>query len=240
VKWEKIICLAKSRKIGGYCIAGKEINSGEWVRPTSTRTTEEISEIECKLSNGKEIQVLDIVKVPFTKHKPNKFQTENYLITSGYNWQYIDKFDYKNLERICDFPENLWVIDDCLDCSSPYGKNDRIPENVGDNFDKSLYLITPDYLKIFIRTEYSETKYSKKRLRANFGYNKTDYVLAITDVSLEQYLLSREEAIYEIKNPKNRLYMCVSIGLPYERYCYKFVASIIPYEVVLKELRKIG
>jgi len=34
--------------------------------------------------------------------------------------------------------------------------------------------------------------------------------------------------------------MCVSLGLPYKGYCYKFVASIIPYEVVLKELRKIG
>lgn len=182
----------------GYCIAGKRVQSNIWIRPISPRETEEISEIECRLNTGKEIEILDIVKVPLTKHKPNKFQTENYLIDNVYNWQYIGKFNYENLEKICDFPENLWLIDDCLDCSSSYGINDRIPENIVDSFDKSLYLITPDCLKIFIKTEYD-----KKRLRAAFCYNGTNYILSITDVFLEQYLLNRDESIYEIKKPKN-------------------------------------
>lgn len=29
----RMICLANSRKIGGRCVAGIDVNTGEWVRP---------------------------------------------------------------------------------------------------------------------------------------------------------------------------------------------------------------
>ncbi|MFV2015729.1 MAG: hypothetical protein ACC656_09895, partial [Candidatus Heimdallarchaeota archaeon] len=39
---KKIICLAISRKHGGYCIAGKDILNQEWIRPVSNFETEEL------------------------------------------------------------------------------------------------------------------------------------------------------------------------------------------------------
>ena len=53
---KKMICLAKSRKTGGFCVAGKEILNdgtvGQWLRPISARDTEEIFANECRFENG--------------------------------------------------------------------------------------------------------------------------------------------------------------------------------------------
>ena len=40
----EIVCLANSRKISGRCIAGKIISEKRWIRPISSRDSEEISE----------------------------------------------------------------------------------------------------------------------------------------------------------------------------------------------------
>lgn len=39
-----IVVLAKSIKHGKYCVAGKDINSNEWVRPVLDRSGAELSE----------------------------------------------------------------------------------------------------------------------------------------------------------------------------------------------------
>ena len=46
LKVKRIVCLANSRKLGGRCIAGKELLadgvSGSWIRPVSHREFEEV------------------------------------------------------------------------------------------------------------------------------------------------------------------------------------------------------
>lgn len=45
------ICLAKSRKLSGLCVTGKEPENLQGFRPVSERQTEELSEIEIRYSN---------------------------------------------------------------------------------------------------------------------------------------------------------------------------------------------
>jgi len=239
MKWLKIVCLAKSRKNQGYCIAGKIITSKKWIRAISGRKTEELIGRECKLNINREVEVLDIVEIPVIEHKPNEFQFENFLINDRWNWKYIEEFNYNDLKNLCDYPKDLWLIKNCSDCSSSSGENDRVPEKEAKRFKESLYFITPDTLKLFVRTEYRDTTFQKKRLRAEFSYRGIKYILSVTDIYLEKIFLKDEEAIYEIKKPKHKIYMCVSLGLPYKGYCYKFVSSILPSEKVLKEFKKL-
>ena len=240
MEWKKIICLAKSRKIGGYCIAGKELKSGKWIRPVSIRSTEEISSRECMYDTGKEVEVLDIVDIPIKGHKPENFQPENFLINCSYQWKYVRKFETSKLSTICDTPQDLWLIKSCYNCSSYYGKNDRIPQEYCEQISQSLYFITPESLKILVRIEGEEFNNPRKKIRAVFIYNNCQYIISVTDITIEKYFLSKDIGIYSIENSKNRVYICLSIAPFEDGFCYKFVASVIPYEVIIKELRKIG
>ena len=219
-----------------YCIAGKEINSGKWIRPISIRSTEEISSRECMYDTGKEVEVLDIVNIPIKEHKPNEFQPENFLINCSCQWKYESKFAINELSTICDTPQDLWLIRSCYNCSSYYGKNDRIPQEYCKQIPQSLYFITPESLKILVRIEGEEFNNPRKKVRADFIYNNCQYIITVTDIKIEKYFFLKDIGIYTIENPKNRIYMCLSIAPFKDDYCYKFVASIIPYEVILKEL----
>ena len=63
-----ILCLAASRKHGDYCFAGKDVNTGEWIRPVSNRPDEEISFAECTMPTGIQAGLLDILEIPFLKN----------------------------------------------------------------------------------------------------------------------------------------------------------------------------
>ncbi len=65
-----IFCLAASRKHGGYCFAGKDIETGEWIRPVSNRPKEEISVVECTTPDGTQAKLLDILEIPLIRETP--------------------------------------------------------------------------------------------------------------------------------------------------------------------------
>ncbi len=120
-----------------------------------------------------------------------------------------------------DTPVDLW----CTDSSSYQGINDRIPEQKCDNYNESLYFIKPKSLEIIVRVEGEEFDNAKRKVRAEFEYNNIRYIFPITDPVVESQYLSGEDGKYTL--PGGSTYLCVSVGLPYNGYCYKFVASII-------------
>lgn len=225
---KKIICLAKSRKIGGFCIAGKEIledNSvGQWIRPVSSRKSDEISVTECRFENRRLPRLLDIIEIPLKKHDPDRFQCENYLIDEDNYWSKEGEFDSEDLINICDDPSILWGPDN----SSYYGLRDRVEECNINDLNDSLYLISPIDLTIDVHAEGIYFG-QKRKVRARFNYNGIKYCFSITDPIIENRFFAKQDGDYQIDSPENRVFLCVSIGLPYERdnYCYKFVASII-------------
>lgn len=226
--FKKIVCLADSRKSGGRCIAGKEIlgddSFGPWIRPVSSRDEEEISYTERQYENGSRPQLLDIIEIPFRRHSPNAFQTENYLINSGYWWEQQGCCEFEVLPKLCDNPSTLWNTDS----SSYYGLRDRVPESSTTSVESSLYLISPQAIDILVRKEGEEFGNPRKKVRARVSYKGIDYILPVTDPKIEDRFLALDEGSVPINQPFRRIFMCISLGLTYtDGTCYKFIASII-------------
>jgi hypothetical protein len=95
------------------------------------------------------------------------------------------------------------------------------------NYEESLYLIKPQSLKIIVRIEGQEFDNAKRKIRAEFEYNDITYIFPVTDPVIERKYLSGENGNFTLST--ENIYLCVSVGLPYNGYCYKFLASIIEW-----------
>ncbi|MFH1347234.1 MAG: hypothetical protein ABIH22_00940 [Candidatus Margulisiibacteriota bacterium] len=215
-----IICLANSIKLNNRCVAGKDINNYQWVRPVSDTTHGELSEEQIKFTNNEEPNLLDIIRINFKSKSPKYYQPENHIITDK-KWHKIGPFPEDKLDDICDKPETIWTNSnpDTQRISLAYFKTNSISS--------SLLLIKANSLKIE-RSNFGE----KKKYRAIFVYNDTEYNLPITDPKIRKEFESKPPGTYPINDKK--IYLCLSIGEPFqpldsseESYCYKLVAAII-------------
>lgn len=124
---KRIVCLANSRKLSGRCIAGKEIlengSPGGWVRPVSSRPTEEVSEDERQYMDGTDPRVLDVINVPLMKAQPKDYQTENWLLDPRNYWTKLGKLEVNELYGYIDPAQELWTNGN----STFNGLNDQIP-----------------------------------------------------------------------------------------------------------------
>jgi len=215
-----IICLANSRKMSERCIAGLEFEGrqvGGWIRPVSKRSEGEITAFDRSLENGAEPGLLDILRIPMIEPRPNGFQTENHLIDNRFYWVKEGVFAKENLLHYCEAPNPLWVNGFC----SSNGINDRIPELMASRLPNSLVLIEPQQLTIAVVRGYR----GKLQIRAEFGVAVETYCLGVTDPAIEYHYRRMGEGRYTYPT---RAAACISIGEPFNAYCYKLVASIIP------------
>jgi hypothetical protein len=122
---KRLVCLANSRKLSGHGIAGKEKIAkivGEWVRPVSSRPSQEVSESERQYRDGTDPRVLDVIDVPLLEHQPKSYQVENWLLDPKSYWVRTDRLSWRELRSFVDDPPILW-----LNSSSSYnGLNDRV------------------------------------------------------------------------------------------------------------------
>lgn len=217
---KNIVCLANSRKYSGFCFAGKEIGPngfGSWVRPVSAREKGELSDLETSLDNGKVPELLDIVTLKLKDHHPHSYQSENYVI-SREKWQWKKKLDSSLVPELCDDVPQLWING----YSSFLGCNDRIPHELA-TMEISSSLVFVKAEKLIVEVVEGKVKGSKK-CRADFYYRENKYNLVITDPRIEGWCSTRKFGRYPCwKTP----YITVSIGEPFEGYCYKLVAGII-------------
>ena len=217
--YKEIICLANSRKMSGRCVAGKDVNSKEWIRPVSNRENEELSLVEIRLKGRQSLNVLDVVRIPCKVKKSSRHQPENILIDDG-SWEKIDELDPKLLDSLCDHPKSIWTFGE---------HDDRVPVEFFDKnkSDSSLLLIKPSAL--FLRRDnYTDMNgVTKKKIRAIFSYNGKQYNFGVTDPLIESEYRNKPEGDYKILGGK--IYLCISLGepAPWDKCCYKFVATLI-------------
>jgi len=221
---KKIVCLANSRKLSGFCVAGKELiynEIGEWIRPVSNRPLEELSPKEIRYKYWKKPKLLDIINIPLIEHSPNSYQTENYLIDDRQKWVKIGALKKTDLEKLCDNVDSLWING----YSSQKGKNDKIPQEITEkNIFSSLLFIKPESFSIIVG--YKNINYNKsKRVWADFIFKKINYRLTITDPVIEKKFLRKKNKTYYID--KNDLFFCISLGRPFYGFNYKLVAALL-------------
>ena len=217
---KEIVCLANSRKYSGRCVAGKELlgdQIGRWVRPVSNCETGELSIKETICENGKSPELLDVIAIPLSRHDPHSYQTENHIVDKGL-WIRKQQLPLSFLPKLCDQVDSLWING----YHSRNGLNDRIPEEtVKERVRSSLLFIKPDKASITVE----EGPNLLKRVRSRFRFAGEEYWLSVTDPVIENRYFGEETGQYPIN--KKDIYFTVSIGEPYEGYCYKLVAGII-------------
>jgi hypothetical protein len=215
-----IVCLAASRKHAGTCIAGRELAGtriGPWLRPVSREPGGELSSADIILTDGQMPRLLDLLRISLLRPVPQGCQTENHRSNPAFCWEKQGVYARKDLGLLADEPPSLWVNG----CHSTGGQNDRVPADVADEtLSSSLYLIRPDGLRVTVNNAPD-----KRRVRASFEYRGVTYSLKITDRKVERYYSEKADGSFPVD--VENIFLCVSLGEPFEGFRYKLVASVM-------------
>jgi len=204
-----IVVFANSVKHGKHCVAGKDVQTGNWIRPVSDKSGAELDHDQCICVNpyGKYmVKPLQRVEIELTAHSPLTNQPENYLVGTA-EWTQRYKIEAHDLADYLDAPETLWGTGNKVAFSKI--------ENGTVQIAQSLYLVKVDNLVI--------CKTVDNKRRASFSYNANNYDLPVTDPNFESHL----------QNPQHQNILCVSLGEKYDPtgaenyFCYKIVTTII-------------
>lgn len=209
---KEIVVFANSVRNKKHCVAGKEIESKQWIRPVSPNGGE-ISTAQCTVSDGKDpvrpLQKIEIdVDGPYTSIK---HQSDNWLIGSD-GWEHIGEITRGEIGPYLDSPDALW------------GTGDRVPyseiEDGNMTIEQSLYLVKVSELRL------SRPDLDSKRTRASFYYKTKQYDLGFTDPDFEEH---RNWPHYQEEGV-----LCVSLagkkfnpGGGTNYYYYKIAAALI-------------
>lgn len=198
-----VVILANSVKHSEHCVAGKDLSTKKWIRFVADENGKELSNSQSKASNPYGIypvKPLQKVEIGLDKHAPLINQPENYVI-DGSQWHQKYKVDESDLYNFLDHPDDLWGDGNKVRCTHIETGLKKI--------DQSLYLVDVDNLQLF--------KNSYGRRRASFEYCGISYDFPVTDRNFDQ--LSEEGS-------KLQGILCLSLGEPFNGYCYKIVAGI--------------
>lgn len=216
-----ILCLAKSDKHNEYCFAGKDIRTGEWIRPVSNRADEAISHAECTLATGVPATMLDIVEIPFLRATPQRHQRENHLIDATRRWTKRGAGTWRQVQDLLDKHQGpLWLNDSA---SRGYSRN-RVAEAALDRVENSLILLRPERLSISIEIKGGIYQDANRRLvKARFTHSDVEYVLAVTDPVVKTRFQLGPDRVEEMADAV----VCVSLGEVHRGEAYKLVAAVL-------------
>jgi len=94
----KMVCLANSWRPGGHCVAGIDLESGEWIRPVP-KGAKAIPDPATHFGNH-DLEPLDVVE--FDAVQPDsvtKYQRENRIIRA---WKLVDPLNVTDVIKYCD------------------------------------------------------------------------------------------------------------------------------------------
>jgi hypothetical protein len=203
MKQVEMVVLANSVKHGAHCVAGKDINTKQWLRPVGDKSGCALSyeQVMCTNPYGKyPVKPMQKIKMHLGEHVPIVNQPENFQVCDS-NWTQHYKLAETELENYLDSPKDLWGEGDRV------GFNQILSGKI--NIYNSLCLVKVDELKLF--------NCGEGKRRCSFSYNRIQYDLAATDPMFDR-LFNSTAVLKGI--------ICVSLGEEFHGYCYKLVASI--------------
>ncbi len=214
---KEIIILAKSKKYGGYCVAGIDVRTGEWIRLSSNNkeTHGAVPKSFMKDGYGHTLEVLDQIKVNLKQYIPEGVQIENYLYDESFRFIKQGRVTLKHaISKIYQKAEDYIF----------YNTSRSIPEDEIVHIPyynwHSLQWIQAKSLRIY--TKYSEYR-DKLSYRGEIEYKGHCYRdLSITDESFIDRCQSQQ--IEHLENP----FLVMSLGVPFEKdhRQYKLIATV--------------
>jgi len=223
-----MVVLAKSKKLGGRCVAGLKTDGGVWVRPVGPSEDGTLFSQHYTLSNGSQAEVLDVVKIEVKEPRPEPHQPENWLI-SDKKWRLVARPASEEHQSI------LWnhIV------SGPTllgNQSDRVHIKTFEEepAEASLVLVTPRKIQWTIGGSVT----GKRQTRAVFKLKGTTYDLVVTDTDWECRLGRLPKGAYSIKDlgsvgiePNDEFLLTISLGEAFPKYRpkhhFKLVASVI-------------
>lgn len=223
---KRIVCLANSRKLAGRSIAGREWageRPGGWIRPVSKRDGQEVSEYERQYQDGSDPRVLDVIDVPLVKQmsasQGETWQSENWLLDEEQYWRKVGSYSWFDLPTLVDEAAPLW-----LDGFNTYqGRNDRIPMDAMAQVSDSLRLVEVDDLVLSVFAPGEAFGNRKRRVQGRFRHAGQQYALWVTDPVYERNYLAKLDGEYRLE----RCFLTISLGEPFDGFCYKLIAAVI-------------
>lgn len=207
----EVVILTRSSKYKGYCVAGIDINTGEWVRFVSGNKQAHgaLSAYDITFEDGQICKPLDLVSVEVTRAVPLPHQPENILINSRMYWEKIGKCTLYDVLDVHPSEGRPYIYGDTY----PYINKNKIA-----NIRHSLTLVHVSYLTIrqILNSD------NRRKTKANFLYNGNWY----------NYISVTAPDFYSVPDGTryDEAYLVVSLpDTPLsDGLYYKFIANIYP------------
>lgn len=215
---KKIILLTKSRKHGGYCTSGIDIENGNWIRIVSDGIgcqKDEIPYDQLTYANGEEADILDVLEVQCIQYKPNYYQPENYVNNKNIKWKKIGQADFDEVIRIHPFENKDYIYFD-----TNHSVADSYVRELEDEDKYSLILIEVINPVIIVRT----WEQGDKSVTLNFEYNGEKYKYFRMTDGFDLKYKDYSDGSYTILG---RLALIISLGEVYDSKHYKLIAKVI-------------
>jgi len=211
----RMVCLANSWRPGGRCVAGIDLETGEWVRPVPKGGS---AIPEGATHFGKhDLAPLDVVEVELAPPTlTTKYQRENRVITSK-TWTYIETLTPADVMKYC---SKGWTM--------LHGHSKVVEPPVLEALQPSGW--TSLELRRLKSISFSPDGKKENRWKADFsigGLIGTDYSLSLTDPLLTKRLNDGEEVSGEclITISLTEPIALPQFGLP--ELCYKLAAAVM-------------
>ena len=236
----RFLCLALSRRDGGYCAAGLDLDTGNWVRPLNPKTSSlckaDIFVQEPSTSAVQPMRVLDIVSLPLDHATPSSTQPENWLLQT----LRLNSFP-QLLSHAQQDGSVLQCLRDIADSSSSHpflfgdaGASVTHQHLLERPLGHSLSLIRPLDL-VWVR---STDIHGNPRVRADFSYGRSQqrYILPVTDIEYERRLLEATENrgprlgakdMYSENAPEFLFTASLGENFPVTNRHYKLIAGVL-------------
>ncbi len=217
---KRMVCLAKSKKLGATCVAGLEWDGttrGEWVRPVGDRPSEAIVDDEMAFRDGGQVSLLDVVDIDFREHRPHACQVENHLIAHEHRWRKVGKLNPQQLRQLADEPPDLWGTEN-------HGYiRDRIPTEKADTLASSLILVRLESPSVEV-TVWPE----RTTVRVDFDYRGVHYNMTVTDLAFRERFVATGAGDYPLAK---ETYACLSLGEPDPDHGFRFKLAAAVFEL---------
>lgn len=204
----RMIIMTESSKFGANCVAGINIENGEWVRLVTDdkETHGAVRDENLMTQDDEKCEVLDIVDVPVIEKCDDAIQPENVLMDTSKYIKKLGKADINDVIKIHPAELHTYILGN----KYPYVTERKI-NDVG----YSLTLIEVDDLVLHV----AENREGKKKTKASFTYNGYEY----HDMSVTDRKCYCAPDGFEV----GKAYLVVSIGTTSNDKYYKFIANVL-------------
>lgn len=207
----EVAILTRSSKFKKYCVAGVDINTGEWVRFVSDNEQAHgaLSAYDISYADGRICKPLDVVLVDVVGAAPLALQPENYLIDSHEYWRKTRECTLSDVLAVHPAEVRPYIYGNTY----PYVDDEEI-----DSIGYSLTLVHVSSLEISQTINFN----GQPKTKASFIYNGKWYSnMSVTDPDF-----------YSVPNGTRfaNAHLVISLpDTPFPEDCYyKFVAQIFP------------